>query len=84
MQKEKAMGSKVSACIKAVKVWIAANKVTAGILAGVIVAGGGAAVALGAGILPQDHLLIGGVCMLLGLGAILRSLSAASSHETNG
>ncbi len=47
------MGSKVSACIKAVKVWIAANKVTAGILAGVIVAGGGAAVALGAGILPQ-------------------------------
>ena len=39
---------------------------------------------LGAGVLPQDHLLIGGVCMLLGLGAILRSLSAASSHETNG
>ena len=39
---------------------------------------------LRAGVLPQDHLLIGGVCMLLGLGAILRSLSAASSHETNG
>ena len=47
------MGSKISACIKAVKVWIAANRVAAGVIASVVVAGGGTAVALGAGILPQ-------------------------------
>ena len=40
-------GSKISALIKVVKTWVAANKVAAGILAGVFVAGGGTAVALG-------------------------------------
>ena len=46
-------GSKISALIKVVKTWVAANKAAAGILAGVFVAGGGTAVALGAGAFSQ-------------------------------
>ncbi len=46
--------SKIKGAAKAVKLWVAANKLAAGIAAGVLVVGGGAAVALGAGFLPQE------------------------------
>ncbi len=46
--------SKIKGAAKAAKLWITANKLAAGIAAGVLVVGGGAAVALGAGFLPQQ------------------------------